>query len=105
MEADAEILARWNKHDAALLAKMVHKDAEIFPGPLGIKLDRTAHTALNELFFLGFSDGQLESVRRIDLGDGWILSEGNSWGTHDGPYMGMPATGFPGEIRIVFLSL
>jgi steroid delta-isomerase-like uncharacterized protein len=43
--------------------------------------------------FQGFSDMRGEIVRVIDMGDGWVLREVVFTGTHDGPFMGFPATG------------
>ena len=54
---------------------MFRSDAQIFPSPLGVILDRNAWIAMDEMTGEGFSDGTTEIVRRIDLGDGWILAE------------------------------
>ena len=61
--------------------------------PLGIPIDREAFIALSELEFLGFPDLSWEPVRSIDMGDGWVSREVLFTGTHNGPFMGIPATG------------
>ena len=104
MEADAELVARWQKHDASLVAKMCQADYSTFAGPLGMQLDRIEMTALNELYYQGFPDVQLETVRRIDLGDGWVLVELLSKGTHHGTFMDVPASGYLTGISIVWLT-
>jgi predicted ester cyclase len=104
MEANADQVNRWNSHDAALMAEIYHADAQIFAGPLGMVLDRVAMTAMNEMFFSAFPDVALEVVRAIDLGDGWVVTEFVSRSTHQGPFMGIPAAGYPTEIRGVWLT-
>jgi len=104
MEADAENVARWQSHDPALSAKMCHADYMVFAGPLGTKLDRVAMTAMNELYFQAFPDIQLETIRRIDLGDGWVLTELLTKGTHQGSFMNVPASGYLAGMRIVWFT-
>ncbi|MFC1792690.1 ester cyclase [Planctomycetota bacterium] len=102
LEANAEAVRSWNNHD--LSARMYRTDATIFMGPLGATLDRNAVTALNEMYFNGFSQAMLKPVRTIDLGDGWIVFEHVAFGIHDGPFMGVPASGYPVEVRSVWLT-
>lgn len=104
LEADAENLRRFNSQDLDLQAKMMHADAEIFVAPLGMSLDRASALAMNEKYYQGFSDVHMESVRQIDLGDGWIVMEATSQGTHDGPFFGMPPTGAPVQMRVALLT-
>jgi hypothetical protein len=104
MEADAELVERWQSHDPALVAKMCGADLCSFAGPLGMQLGRDEMTALNEMYYKAFPDIQLETVRRIDLGDGWILIELFSKGTHQGDFMGVPASGYLCELRVVWLT-
>jgi predicted ester cyclase len=104
MEANAELISRWNSHDPALLAKMIHGDSQIFAGPLGAYLDRIAMVAMNELYFMAFPEARLEVVRTVDLGDGWILTELLSQGPHLGPFMGVPASGYLLDIRMAWLT-
>lgn len=92
LEAAEELLARFNAHDLADFAKMVHPSIEAFIAPMGIPLDRNSLIAALELYILGFSDIQGEIVRSVDLGDGWIFLEQVYQGTNDGPFFG-PATG------------
>lgn len=103
MEANAEHVKRWNSRDAALMAKIYHTDCKLFAGPLGAVVDRMAMTALNEMYFSAFSNVNLEAIRVIELGDGWVLTELASHATHQGPFMSTPPLGYPTEIRLVWL--
>lgn len=40
LAANAELIRRWNNHDAAEVAKMDHADVQIFAHPLGMYVDR-----------------------------------------------------------------
>ena len=93
LEAAAELDARWDGHDLSSCAKGIHPDAEILMIPLGIPIDRQGFIAISELEFLGFPEIRWEPVRSIDMGDGWVVTEIMTTGTHDGPYLGIPATG------------
>jgi len=93
LEAAVELDALWDAHDLSGCAKGIHPDAEILMIPLGVPIDREGFIALSELEFLGFSDLRWQPVRSIDMGDGWVVTEIVSTGTHDGPYFGIPATG------------
>jgi len=104
LEADAEARSRWNTHDLSVYAKVVHPDAEILIGPLGLTLSREAYIASQELYFFGFPDLRMETVRSIDMGGGWVLNEVLWKGTHTGLYFDILATGRPIEIRGAFLS-
>ena len=104
MEAQAEGMARWNTHDLALWAQMIRPDVDVFYNVLGIPTDRDGLVALNEMYIVGFSDLQGEVVRAVDLGDGWILNETIFTGTHDGPYLGVPATGRPMINRLAWVA-
>ncbi|MFC1766024.1 nuclear transport factor 2 family protein, partial [Planctomycetota bacterium] len=103
MEANAEHIRRWNSHDAASVATMYHGDLTMFPGPLGMVLDRAAMTAMNEMYFVAFPNVAMEVVRAIDLGDGWVVTELIARATHQQEFMGIPAQGYPTEIRVSWL--
>ena len=103
LEANADHIQRWNSHDAASVVKLYDTDMQMFVGPLGTALDRSAMTALNEMYFVGFPDANLEIVRAIDLGDGWVVTELLATATHQGPFMGIPPMGYPTELDIVWL--
>ena len=103
LEASADNIARWNSHDAASLAKVYDTDLQVFAGPLGATLDRTALTAMNEMYFAGFPDANLEVLSNIDLGDGWIVTEILATSTHQGAFMGVPPMGYPTETELVWL--
>ncbi|MDI6451301.1 ester cyclase [Anaerobaca lacustris] len=103
LEANAEHVRRWNSHDAASMAKIYHADCTVFAGPLGMELDRVAMTAMNEVFFSAFPDVELEIVRTIDLGNGWVLTELLWQATHQGTFFGIPPMGYATENRGVWL--
>lgn len=103
LEANADHIQRWSSHDAAFVTKLYDTDLQMFAGPLGTVLDRSAMTAMNEMYFVGFPDANLEIVRAIDLGDGWVVTELLATGTHQGPFMGIPPMGYLTETRVVWL--
>ena len=99
---DAE--ERWDSHDAAGYAKMLSPDGVFQFAALGMMpMDREMYTALNEALFLAFPDVHSQ-VRYVDLGGGWVLTEGAWIGTNTGPYMGMPPTGNHVEIRAAVVT-
>ncbi len=51
------------------------------------------------MFYAAFADIHGETVRTIDLGDGWVLGEVIWAGVHNGPYFGIPPTGLDVSIR------
>jgi len=104
IEASRDLVLTFNTHDLSVYMQRVHKDAEIFFGPIGVPIDRTAFAALLELYLLGFPDLEGEIIRTVDLGDGWVLQEVLWAGTNDGPYFGIPATGLPSQTRSAFLN-
>jgi len=93
LEANAELLARWNSHDLAEFAKVLHADATFFDTGFGVPLGREEYIAGNEMLLYGFPDMIGQFVRAIDLGNGWVAVEVVFTGTHNGPFMGVPATG------------
>jgi len=103
LEATAHVIDLWNSHDAASVAKMYDSSARILIGPLATWLDRTQVMALNEMYFSGFSNAKTKVVRTVDMGDGWVLCEHVTFGIQDGAHMGIPASGHPCEVRVVWL--
>ena len=103
LEANADQVQRWNDHDASAVAKLYGADMQMFAGPLGAALDRSAMTAMNEMYFAGFPDANLEILRATDLGDGWVVTEILATSTHQGPFMGIPPMGYPTETEVVWL--
>jgi hypothetical protein len=103
MEANAELIARWNSHDAALVAKMDHADVKIYADPLRADIDRVAMMALNELYFDSFPDDTLDVVRTVDMGDGWVLTELISRATHMKTFLDVPASRYPVEVKVAWL--
>jgi steroid delta-isomerase-like uncharacterized protein len=104
LEANAEANSLWNAHDLSVYAKVVHPDAEIQIAPLGLTLSREGYIASQELYLLGFPDLNMEDIRTIDMGDGWVLNEILWKGTHTGLYFDILATGRPVEIMGAFLA-
>jgi ketosteroid isomerase-like protein len=104
MEANAELFARWNNHDLAGLAKMSSDDGVTFHSALGRTVSRLESNAIQEMYFLNFTGAKLTPVRTIDLGDGWILCEYIGTSTHTKSFMGVPASGYPIEIRSAMLN-
>jgi ketosteroid isomerase-like protein len=104
VEADIEEIARYNGDDIAHYAKMFRSDAQLFVGPLGTIVDRNEWIAIVEMLRGGFSDGITEVVRRIDLGDGWILGETRMRSRHTGTYLGIPGSGYMIDMRSAYLS-
>ena len=98
-EATTELLARWSSHDLAELAKMLQQDMAFFGAGLPITVDRNAYIGFNEVLSQGVSGVIAQATRQVDLGDGWVVVELLFTGTHDGPYLGIPATGRPLAIR------
>jgi hypothetical protein len=86
------------------MAKIYHADCKIFAGPLGAAVNRVTMTAMNELYFSAFPDIKIEVVRRIDLGNRWVLTEFVTRGTHQGTFFGVPAKGYPTELRAAWLT-
>jgi predicted ester cyclase len=99
LEANAELLARWNAHDVAGMAKMFHADIAAFDSGLGVPVSREEYVAALEMMLQGFSDMTGQFTRVIDLGDGWVAVEVVFTGTHDGLFMGVPPTGRTGTVR------
>ncbi len=104
LEANAELIRRWNSGDAVAVAKMDHADVQIFAHPLGMYVDRAQMMALNEQYFVSFPDDVLEIARAIDLGDGWVLTELVSKATHLEAFMGIEASGYLMNVPVVWLT-
>jgi hypothetical protein len=96
--------ARWNAHNLVEFAKILRTNAQVLFAMLGQPLDRRSAIAMMELYFLGFGDIRLDVDRHLDLGDGWVLTEGVYRGTNTGPYFGLLATGRPVNVRVAILN-
>ena len=59
---------------------------------------------MDEMTRDGFSDGTTEVVRRVDLGDGWILAEMILRSIHTGTYLGVPASGNMIDLRGAYIT-
>lgn len=99
-----EGLSRWNAHNLAEFAKILRGDAQVLFALLGAPLDRPSAIAMMELFYQGFGDLKFDVARHLDLGEGWVLTEGVYRGTNSGPYLGLPATGRAVEVRAALLN-
>jgi len=103
VEANAELVARWNSHDAGAVASMEHADAKIFVGCLNRYLSRGEMMAINQAYFEAIPDIRLEVLRTVDFGEGWVLTEFEFEGTQAQPFMGVASMGYPVELRAVQL--
>lgn len=99
MEANAELLARWNTHDLGEFAKMLTADVEVYEGGFGVPMGRAECIAAHEMLLGAFPDAVGQYVRQTDLGDGWVVVEVDLTSTHNGPFMGIPPTGRPVTLR------
>jgi len=93
LAATAEFMARWNSHDLAELAKILHQDMVFFGAGLPMEVDRNGYIGLNEVILQGLPDVTVRLMRQVDMGDGWVFAEPMFIGTHGGPYLGIPGTG------------
>jgi ketosteroid isomerase-like protein len=103
-EAHQEFMTRWNRHDPELLAKMLSADARILFSVLYDPANREAFIAWWGVMLQAFPDLNAKENRRIDFGDGWLVSEVQLTGTNSGPYLGNAATGKPMDIRVAWLG-
>ncbi len=99
MEASAELMARLNSGDLASAAKMIRKDVDVLFPFINRKASRSEFIDTYDQMLGGFSDAHWETMRRVDMGDGWVYFEGTLKGTNDGEFLGKPATGLPMEVR------
>ena len=104
LEAQEEIMVRWNAHDWAAWSAMVHSDVDAFYGSLGVPLDRSAVVAVQELYAASFPDIRGDMVRAVDMGDGWVLAEALFTGTHGAPFFGVPATGVIASAMVAWMA-
>ena len=104
LEIVIETDALWNSKDMNSYSKYFAADATMFIAPLGVPLDRDAYIAAQDIYIFAFPNRTLKTIRRIDFGNGWIVSEIVFTGTNDGPFLGIPATGRPFEIRGINLT-
>jgi len=99
-----EGLKRWNAHNLAEFAKILRAEAQVLIAMLGVPLDLHYANANKEFFFPGLGDLRIDVVRHMDLGEGWVFTEGVYRGTNTGPYFGLPATGRTIEVRAALLN-
>lgn len=102
--AHQEFMTRWNRHDPDLLAKMLSSDVRILYSVLYDETNRDAFTAWWQGMLTSFPDLSVQETRRIDFGQGWLVSEVLLTGTNSGPYLGNPATGKPFKLRVAWLG-
>jgi hypothetical protein len=99
LEASEELAARLNTHDLVSLAKMVGKDADIRFPYIDRPSNRSEFIDIYEQILAGFPDTQWKTTRKVDMGDGWVVTEATLKGTNNGPFLGNPARGLPIEVR------
>ncbi len=104
LEAEANAESIWNTHNIQDYAKLFRSDADIMVNTIGIPMNRDAFIASQEMFFSAFPDLQLEVIRSVDMGNGWVLSEHVYKGTNTGSYLGLPPTGRPISVRSALLT-
>lgn len=104
LEAEAEVVERMNADNLPLLAKIIKEDADMRLPYIDRPASRDEFIAAYELLLQGFSDLHWETVRSIDMGGGWVVSERVLKGTNDGTFLGNPATGLPIEVRAGWVS-
>ena len=99
MEASTELMARLNSGDLPNVAKMIRKDVDVWFPFINRTATRSEFIDIYEQMLGGFSDAKWETIRRVDMGDGWVYYEATLKGTNDGEFLGKPATGLPMEVR------
>ncbi len=104
VEAVIETDALWNSQDMNSYAKYFASDASMFITSLGVPMTREEYIAAQDIYILAFPNKKMETVRRLDCGDGWIVSETVFAGSNDGPFIGIPPTGNPFEIGGINLT-
>lgn len=94
LEASIEMGDRWNDHDLIAWIKIFNDFVpNIYLSVPGMQLNLEEVAAVFEMNFTGFPDVHGDVVRKVDCGDGWILTESICHGTHTGPWFGIPPTG------------
>ena len=99
MAGSAELMARLNSGDLQSAAKMIRKDVNVWFPFILRDASRVELIDIYEQILGGFSDAHWETIRRVDMGDGWVYFEGTLKGTNDGEFLGIAATGLPMEVR------
>ncbi|MBM3238850.1 ester cyclase [Candidatus Poribacteria bacterium] len=99
LKASEELTARINAHNLVSLAKMVRKDADIRFPYIDRPSNRSEFIDIYEQIMAGFPDAQWKTSRKLDMGDGWVVTEATLKGTNNGLFLGNPATGLPIEVR------
>jgi len=99
MEASAELMARLNSGNLTNAAKIIRSDVDVWFPFINRTASRSEFIGTYEQMLGGFSDAHWETIRRVDMGDGWVYFEATLKGTNDGEFLGKPATGLPMEVR------
>jgi steroid delta-isomerase-like uncharacterized protein len=88
----------WNARDADGIAELYAAEATVRDAPNadGAAHGREAIFARTRMILDGFSDAKLELLTRLIDGDR-VATEWRFTGTHDGEFLGVPATGQPTE--------
>jgi steroid delta-isomerase-like uncharacterized protein len=93
-----QLVELWNAHDVDGIADMYAPAATVRDAPNadGAASGREAIVARTRMILDGFSDAKLELLNRVIEGDR-VATEWRFTGTHDGEFVGVPATGQPTE--------
>jgi steroid delta-isomerase-like uncharacterized protein len=94
---------RKNALDLPGMAQLLAEDVRIYMAALDSTLDRGSAMAIHELMSLGFPDLAFAVQRTVDLGDGWVVTEGAFTGTHTGVYFGIAPAGRSIHVRAAYL--
>jgi steroid delta-isomerase-like uncharacterized protein len=88
--------AAWNAHDAAAVAAFYTSDATVrdSANPDNPAIGSEAIRGRTQAILSGFSDTKLE-MRSISVDGDRVVHEWLFTGTHDGEFLGVPATGRP----------
>jgi hypothetical protein len=99
MAASAELMARLNSGNLTGAAKMIRGDVDVLFPFINRTASRSEFIDIYEQILGGFSDAKWETMRRVDMGNGWVYFEGTLKGTNDGEFLGKAATGLRMEVR------
>jgi steroid delta-isomerase-like uncharacterized protein len=103
-EVIAQNAALWNAADLPAYMATYSEDADLVTPGFPPGLSRAEYAAVQEGYWTAFPDHDMQIIRQVDLGDGWVLTEALWEGTNTGPYFGTPATNERVALRGAILS-
>ena len=88
------LIESWNAHDADGIADLYADTATLrdAANPDNVASGRDGIIARTRMILHGFSDARLELLTRL-IDDDLVATEWRFTGTHDGEFLGVPATG------------